>query len=284
MATRSEECTCIDSVGTEYGKLALRYTPPKVRNVLILGKAGVGKSTVANQILGSQVFQISTPVDSVTRQFRSNIVTGHAGKNDTMYNIKLIDTVGQTNSFSIEHIVDDMKHFLERFPAGIHLILFVSKNARFTNEDCKAFNFIIKMFGDSIADISALVVTCCEGLHEKAREGLVKEFYEKENTKDITCAMKKGVFTVGFPTVDTVKLELQPIYKESAKKDEEKLRLLVDGCGLMIMPLNEFQWSEWLRSLKRRRCELMFITVIALTVLLIHFGHFDCLSRGRNIF
>ena len=277
MATRS---AITNSVGVEYGRpaLPLHGSPPKVRNILILGKAGVGKSTIANQIIGSQIFKISTPVGSVTRQIGSNIVTGQAGTNGTMYNIKLIDTAGQSNHFSIEHI-DDMKLFLE---AGIHLVIFVSKNARFTNEDSEAFKYILEMFGESIANNSALVVTCCEGLHEIAREALVKELYENENTKDITCAMKKGVLTVGFPIIDAVKPQLQPIYQESAKKDEQKLRLLVDDCSeLMIMPLNALtlQQSGWLRPMPRRVCGVVFITVTTITILLIHF---DCLSSGNN--
>ena len=51
-------------------------------------------------------------------------------------------------------------------------------------------------------------------------------------------AMDKGILTVGFPDLTTVKEELKPTYEDTMKTDAEKLKDLVVGAskGILISP------------------------------------------------
>ena len=69
------------------------------RNIIVLGKTGAGKSTVANQILGTNHFEVSTSTQSVTRRVRNG--EARLTVDGVDYNIKIIDTVGLFDTGSI---------------------------------------------------------------------------------------------------------------------------------------------------------------------------------------
>ena len=51
------------------------------RNVVVVGKTGVGKSTVANKLVGDDVFKVAEELDGVTRTISHCETTiRHGGK------------------------------------------------------------------------------------------------------------------------------------------------------------------------------------------------------------
>lgn len=133
-------------------------------------------------------------------------------------------------TFRRHHLLNEIRIFLETKDC-IHLIIFVFKNSRFTNEDSEAFGYIADTFEPVIKDISLLVITCCEGLSKDARNRLVVDFETKQSTKNIADVMKNiGIEPVGFPNLETVMAPLIPIYEQSIKEDSEKLRKIVKSC------------------------------------------------------
>ena len=51
------------------------------RNVVVVGKTGVGKSTVANKLVGDDVFKVAEELDGVTRTISHCEATiRHGGK------------------------------------------------------------------------------------------------------------------------------------------------------------------------------------------------------------
>lgn len=203
--------------------------PKPVRNIVILGKTGAGKATIANVIVDHPMFNVSTSVEGITRSARDS--TASYESDDFKYNIKLIDTVGvEDTKFRRQHLLHEITSFLKTIDC-IHLIIFVFKNSRFTKEDSEAFGYIADVFEPVIKDISLLVITCCEVLSKDARNRLVVDFETKQSTKNIADVVKnKGIEPVGFPNLETVRAPLIPIYKESVKEDSEKLRKIVKSC------------------------------------------------------
>lgn len=201
------------------------------RNIIVLGKTGAGKSTVANTILGQEVFPVSTSVQSVTRRIRRGEAkfTAH----NVEYNVKLIDTVGLfdtgavTNTTTIEEI---KTFFREKVTEGVHLVLFVFKEGRFTPEERDTFDFIIKKFSREISEISALVITNCELKSEKARQAIESEFRDVPTTKHIADFVKQGIYVVGFPKIEDIEEEFRPMMEQKVEADKNKLKMLVQSC------------------------------------------------------
>ena len=221
------------------------------RNVVVLGKTGAGKSTVANKIVGKDVFVVGKgSVASVTKEPGSKEAE-HVVDN-IQYHIKAIDTVGLFDTCNTSHaaIFRQAKAFFrDKVPEGISLVLFVFKEGRFTQEEKDTFHSLIENFGkERISDISALIVTCCENMDSDARSAYVKELKEDPLTKPITSFMRKGIYTVGFPDVEKAGARLKPIYEESAKEDAEILRKLIQDCeDKMILSkdiLSETFWDK----------------------------------------
>ena len=201
-------------------------------NIVVLGKTGAGKSTVANSIAGTKLFGVRSSVKSVTRNVHDGMVKFVI--EDTEYNIKLIDTVGlfDTGAISNNTIIQQLKeHFQNRVSDGVDLILFVFKEGRFTKEERATFDFIIKKFSDEISEISALVITNCDLKSETAREKIKTEFQSDPTTKPIADFVRKGIFVVGFPNLEEVEDEgIKACMQEKVERDREKLRSLVRTC------------------------------------------------------
>lgn len=216
-------------------------------NIVVLGKTGAGKSTVANSIVGQQLFEVGTSVRSVTRGIRNG--EAKFTEDDVEYNIKLIDTVGlfDTGGKTNEQAIDEIKkHFQNRVPEGVNLILFVYREGRFTREEKDTFDFIIKKFSSEISEISALVITNCDTKSDRARENVKDEFCENTVTKPIADFVKKGIFVVGFPKLDDVDDEDKPRMEEKMEKDRKKLQALVRSCeGEPRLSKDLFSNSFW---------------------------------------
>lgn len=224
----------------ENGQIFLR------RNIVVLGKTGAGKSTVANHVAGQNLFEVSDSPASVTMRTNHEEII-FRGSHGVEYNFKVIDTVGvfdhkKTNAAVIKDI---KKYFRDKVQEGLSLILFVFKQGRFTPEEKAAFDFIIGHFKEHISQISALVITNCEQKSPAHRQRIVEEFRTHEQTKEIAQFMKKGIFCVGFPQIDEIDEEMRPSLEKRIKKDDEILHDLVYGCGEMRLTKELFEPTIW---------------------------------------
>jgi len=205
------------------------------RNVVVIGKTGSGKSTVANKILclddDKRCFNVqfsyqavTTTIDNATR----NIPIG-----SETYAVNVIDTIGFsdtriTGAKSDDAIMKEIKKELtDRAPEGINLLIFVFRHSRFTNEEKAAFDKIQKSFSHLINRISLLVITNCEQLTRGAREKVIIDFKNDPLTKDFAKMMTKGIYTVGFPDTET----LAPVFKsamlQSMKEDISPIHQII---------------------------------------------------------
>lgn len=216
------------------------------RNIVVLGKTGAGKSTVCNHIAGRYAFPVADSAASVT------MTTNHAEvvfqePDNIEYHFKVIDTVGvfdhkRTNNAVIKDI---KKYFRNKIPEGLSLFVFVFKQGRFTPEEKATFDFLISNFKEHISPISALIITNCEQKSAASRQRIVEDFRTHEQTRNIAQFMKKGVYCVGFPQIDELDEEMQPIMEKRSKKDEKILRELAYSCGDMRLSRELFEESIW---------------------------------------
>ena len=200
------------------------------RCVVLIGKSGAGKSTVANMLAGHNPmsqdppFKVSNKVlVSVTREVSHKMIEFSEG--NIVYRVTVIDTVGlfDTEAEGNDIIFEKIEEYFKEYIDGINLILFVFKKNRFTKEEREVFSFIRSKFDQEISPISALAVTACEQDDADAREEFVEEFQSDPTTRDIARQMTRGIYPVGFPPLLKMKPALQAFYSDIMEEDRKTL-------------------------------------------------------------
>lgn len=232
------------------------------RTVVVIGKTGAGKSTVANKILESSnienQFKVSdTVLDSVTQSVSAKKALLKT-KGDIYYAVQVVDTIGLFDTSGLarnnDAIMKEIESFFRERISGVNLILFVFKQGRWTSEEQRSFDLFTKYFVDEASSISALVITGCDGYTEERKERVCEEF--KETHSDIYDFMKKGVFAVSFQDVSKLIDEIQPVHKEKQKADQEKLRKLVYSCEESKLTAEIMQDNFW-EKIKKSLCTIL---------------------------
>ena len=237
------------------------------RHVIVIGKTGAGKSTIANKILETSAsnaknqFRVSdTVLESVTKDVTAK-KTLLKTEGDVYYTVQVVDTIGLFDTSALANCKsndDTMKkierYFRERLP-GVNLILFVFKHGRWTNEEKETFKIFTSYFvGSEVSSISALVITGCDGYTREQKDKVCKEYEEKQ--PEMYRFMKKGVFAVSFQDVSKLIPQIQKIHKEQQKADQEKLRQLVYSCDEMKLSSHIVQENFW-EKVKKLPCNIL---------------------------
>ena len=99
----------------------------EIRTVVVVGKTGAGKSTVANQILGREAFKVKNVASSVTSEVEDMCSLVYDESSNTRYNFRVIDTLGVFDtSLKNDAVITKIKKFFQNeAPGGVNLVLFV---------------------------------------------------------------------------------------------------------------------------------------------------------------
>ncbi|XP_049923747.1 GTPase IMAP family member 7-like [Epinephelus moara] len=150
------------------------------RRVVILGKTGVGKSTLANTILGEEPFKVDATSNSATRECRAQTrsVNGR--------NITLVDTPGV---FDTDRPEEELKREIVRCiiecAPGPHAFLIVLKVEKFTKQELAVINKIRQYFSEEVFKYATVVFT-----HGDQLEGQTIEEFVRQN-KSLSDLVKK---------------------------------------------------------------------------------------------
>ena len=212
--------------------------------VVLVGKAGAGKSTVANHLVGHDPlspdkppFEVSnTVMRSVVREIQHETVE-FMWEND-LYPVTVVDTVGVFDYYIRGEeaiILDEFVQYIRQNKLRIDLILFVLKVHRLTSEEKDMFSFILAKNWENhiagcpkdISPISALAITGCENFDATQREKLVQEFKTSPSTREVASQMGMGIYPVGFPPLRGMHSALKQAYKEGMLEDRDTLRGLI---------------------------------------------------------
>ena len=224
-------------------------TDVRERCVVVLGKSGAGKSTVANMLIGYDPMSPESPRFTVSEQILASVTREVKAaktefwRNNTKYAMTVIDTVGffDTNAVGNDDVLEKIEEYFRNHIIGINLILFVFKKGRFTQEERDVFSFIRSKFVEEICPISALAVTGCEQDTAEGREEVIKEFQSDPIAKEVASQMRKGIHPVGFPPMKIILPALQPAFKAVIDNDRNSLLDLVVECETVHLTKKAFQ-------------------------------------------
>ena len=203
------------------------------RNVIVVGRSGVGKSMLLNQITGGSFMEFSHSPDARTKG--ATILAGHIKYKEKKYYCTFIDTVGfsdtltrQTNDAIMQEIKLAMRDRKQ-----IHLVIFTFRFREYYDRDKKQWALFIKNFKDTIYNVSAAVITHCDDYKDESKEDLKRELLEKEETKPFFSLMSKGIHCVGFP--DTRKINHHDDTFKNIDRDANEIReLIAKSAGSII--------------------------------------------------
>ena len=188
-------------------KVCISYTiiMDKVR-ILLFGRSGAGKSTIANELLREEVCKTGDGVVGVTMECKTY------SNEKSIYEI--IDTIGigetELGSTPHEQAVENMELFLRQLCIELHHVCFVVPAGRFDGLNEVFWITFNKIFAKSANNI-AVIVTKCE-----------KEWVEKNKTDIESILGHVPIIGVDFPPYSNNPLREEPNI-EDRKESLEKL-------------------------------------------------------------
>ena len=191
--------------------------PPQLpkRSVIVLGTVGSGKKTLVNHISNTpQVICSSNATRDVAEHPIKEITTGEA-----LCRVQIIDTNSSITDYNepLQHIKSNT----------VHLIIFVIAYTCFNDENHGVLMTVKHSLSDKAMQISALVITHCEGFDAQVRKEIISTF-EKD---PLARFMKKGIYPVGFPE-GSLSTSTNEAIKTGIADDESMVRRLVRDCDV----------------------------------------------------
>ena len=210
------------------------------RTILIIGKAGVGKETIAAQILNQGQSKASgSSIAGITRRSRALREFEGVNNENISCKIKIVDISAQYDKNPQGNYRSDIRSACME---PLNLILFVVQRGRITKVERDVFSSIVQKCPPKI---TSLVISYCEDLDESGRDEIIKDFKEDSYSRSIADHIRNGFFAIGFPNLQTMKPKLRAVYKEGVENDLKQInKVIAKASNQATIPLSQEQLQD----------------------------------------
>lgn len=153
--------------------------------VIIHGNTGDGKSTILNDIIGSEIFLAGAGSESKTSDYISHI--GHISGEAKLNKVKFIDTIGFQDNRNIDSLfLTKTQKYLSSFERGVDLII-LAVGIKGSLRDCYLEPLIttLNLLGDNILSKLLIVFTQVNYLSDTLKQQFYKEFSREKILKSL---------------------------------------------------------------------------------------------------
>jgi GTPase Era involved in 16S rRNA processing len=206
-----------------------------VRKLLLIGRTGNGKSTIANVLSETNVFKESTHSVSETREiktadFEVDLIGGVSEK--VIY--RVIDTIGIGDTrLEPREVLNRIAEACCEIGDGLNQILFVVRG-KFTEEEMEAYNLLRStIFDKDIVNYTTIVRTDFSHFEdeEECEEDRKKIAEESPKLAELIRSCNKLIY-VDNPSISTGKIRRDNINEETREESRKKLlEHLIINCG-----------------------------------------------------
>jgi energy-coupling factor transporter ATP-binding protein EcfA2 len=222
-----------------------------VRNLLLVGKTGNGKSTLANVLSGTNRFAESSGSVSETRHIQSEIFEvniSRDGRERIRY--RVIDTVGigdtQLTPRGVFYRIGQASHSMQE---GLNQILFVT-NGRFTQEEARAYRDLKRViFDGNVGRYTTIVRTNFPDFGDERACERDREAMRRENSEmsDIINSVRRIIY-VDNPPVGTNNPRRNAVNQEERNASRDSLLAYLGTCQDTYRPENLHNMNERIGS------------------------------------
>jgi len=210
----------------------------EIRNILLIGRTGNGKSTLANTLVNKneefeEVFKESSGSTSETKEIQKGEFKMKINDKEIKYQV--IDTVGIGDTqLSPREVLNRVADACQEIKDGLNQIFFVIKG-RFVEEELEAYNVLrTTVFDEKITDFTTIVRTGFVDFDKEEACAIDREKINNENPSlaELIKSCNKLIYVDNSP----IPVDGRTMKIVSAKEDRKLsrrmlLKHLVNDCG-----------------------------------------------------
>ena len=228
------------------------------RNILLIGRTGNGKSTLANVISGTNRFRESADSVSETRkievaEFEENITQDGSEK----IKYRVIDTVGigdtRLTPRAVLGTIQEAKEYLEQ---GLSQILFIT-NGRFTEEERIAYKLLRSViFDNEVSRYTTIIRTNFPEFENEQACERDRRALRNENRELLDIINSARIIYVDNPPINSDNARRNAVNEETREVSREILLTLLGTCQGNYRPENLVQMNERINNYKTEKEKL----------------------------
>lgn len=208
-----------NSSPTKYKSYIVKRT--KIVNVLLVGRSGVGKTTIIDTLINEKTFVEAPEGFSKTREPNCHRCVVYTD-DGTLYQLNILDTPGlqenskdPTNNRSDDAILDLAARCVKENVTFLNAVCFVSVAGKTFEQDVDTFKRLKEFLGGAFTHNAMIILTHCDQIPDSRFAKYVEDLSQLAQTKDVYDFCKLGVFKYGAVNKDNFE-DFDEEFKEKA--------------------------------------------------------------------